>query len=233
MAPDDGSLSAMTDRLRVILEVGKKRRVVAGAIDWPGLDRWGTSEEDALDRLRAYASRYAFVADRAGLKAAFERARDVDVVERVPGSSSTDFWGIAHVPSQIEREVLSAEDLERRLDLLQACWTTFDDVASRVSPELRPGARSAGRSRDQIVRHVYVSEPEQMSRKVEVRTPREVVLTPDGLAAHRRAYLDAIRTYNSEGNAARSWPIQFLVRRTAYHAMDHAWEMEDRDLTPV
>ena len=27
---------------------------------------------------------------------------------------------------------------------------------------------------------------------------------------------------------ARSWPIQFLVRRTAHHVMDHAWEMEDR-----
>jgi len=35
----------MTDPLRVILEVGKTRRVVAGAMDWPGLDRWGTSED--------------------------------------------------------------------------------------------------------------------------------------------------------------------------------------------
>ena len=30
---------------------------------------------------------------------------------------------------------------------------------------------------------------------------------------------------------ARSWTIQFLIRRTANHAMDHAWEMEDRDLS--
>ena len=41
----------MTSTLRVILEVGKKRRVVAGATDWPGLDRWGISEDDALDTL--------------------------------------------------------------------------------------------------------------------------------------------------------------------------------------
>jgi hypothetical protein len=41
----------MTDTLRVILEIGKKRRVAAGAMDWPGLDRWGTSEDDALDKL--------------------------------------------------------------------------------------------------------------------------------------------------------------------------------------
>jgi hypothetical protein len=220
----------VTDTLRVILELGKKRRVVAGAMDWPGLDRWGTSEDDAVDKLLSYVPRYAGVAERAGMGSAFARARDVEVVERVPGSSSTDFWGIAHVPSQIEREVLSPADLERRLDLLRACWSYFDDVAARVSRELRPGSRSAGRSREQIVRHVYYNEPEQFSRKVEVRTPLEVVLTPDGLATHRQEYLDAIRAYNADGKPARTWPIQFLVRRTAHHVMDHAWEMEDRDL---
>ncbi len=219
----------MTDALRVILEVGKKRRVVAGAMDWPGLDRWGTSEEDAVDKLLLYVPRYAAVAGRAGMASPFARSHDVEVVERVPGSSSTDFWGIAHVPSQIEREVLSPADLERRLELLQACWAEFDDVAARVSGELRPGARSAGRSHDQILRHVYASEPEQFSRKVEVRTPREVVLTPDGLAQHRAAYLDAIRAYNADAKPARTWPIQFLIRRTGHHVMDHAWEMEDRD----
>ncbi|MGZ8437568.1 MAG: hypothetical protein ACXWXR_03390 [Candidatus Limnocylindrales bacterium] len=220
----------MSEPLRVILEIGKSRRVVAGAMDWPGLDRWGTSEEDAVEKLLSYLPRYAGVAEKAGLGRAFERARDVEIVERVPGSSSTDFWGVAHVPSQIEREVLSPADLERRLDLLRACWVTFDDVAARVSPELRPGARGGGRSRDQVIRHVYAIEPDQFSRKIEVRTPIEFVLTPYGLAAHRRVYLAAIRAYNADGKPARTWPIQFLVRRTAHHVMDHAWEMEDRDV---
>ena len=219
----------MSEQMRVILEIGKKRRVVAGAMDWPGLDRWGTSEDAALEKLLSYVPRYAEVAERARMKAAFARARDVEVVERVPGSSSTDFWGIAHVPSQIESEVLPTADLERRLDLLQATWGYFDDVAAGVSAELRPGSRSAGRSRDQIIRHVYGSEPEQFSRKIEVRTPLEVVLTPKGLATHRQEYLAAIRAYNADGRPARTWPIQFLVRRTAHHVMDHAWEMEDRD----
>ena len=219
----------MTDRLRVILEFGKKRRIVAGATDWPGLDRWGSSEESALEKLLSYVARYADIAERAGLAKAFARAHDVEVVERVPGSSSTDFWGIAHVPSQIEADVLSPGDLERRLDLLQACWAYFDDLAARISPELRPGSRSGGRSRDQIIRHVYYNEPEQFSRKVEVRTPLEEVLTPKGLATHRQEYLDAIRAYNADAKPARTWPIQFLVRRTAHHVMDHAWEMEDRD----
>ena len=78
---------------------------------------------------------------------------------------------------------------------------------------------------------LFRSEPDQWSCKVEVRTELDVVLTPDGLAKHRREYLDAIRAYNAEGKPARTWPIQFLVRRTAHHVMDHAWEMEDRDLS--
>jgi len=106
----------MSDAMRVILEIGKKRRVVAAATDWPGLDRWGTSEEAALERLSAYAARYAAVAEGAGFADAFAQRREVEVVERVPGSSSTDFWGIAHVPSDLEREVLSEAALDRRPD---------------------------------------------------------------------------------------------------------------------
>jgi hypothetical protein len=221
----------MTDALRVILEIGKQRRVVAGAMDWPGLDRWGTSEGAGLERLSSYLPRYAGVAERAGLASTFPKARnkDMDVVERVPGSSSTDFWGVAHVPSQVEREVLPPAALERRLDLLRACWAYFDDVAATAAEELRPGSRSGGRSRDQIIRHVYGTEPDQFSRKVEVRTPIDLVFTPKGLDEHRRQYLEAIRGYNAEGKPARTWPIQFLIRRTANHVMDHAWEMEDRD----
>jgi hypothetical protein len=225
------SISRMTHQLRVILEIGKKRRVVAGAMDWPGLDRWGTSEDDAVAKLLRYVPRYAGVADSAGMTSDFASARELEVVEGVPGSSSTDFWGIAHMPSQIEAEVLSDTALERRLDLLQACWAYFDDTAARVSPDLEPGPRSAGRTRDQIIRHVYINEPEQFSRKVEVRTDFDVVMTSAGLARHRQDYLDAIRAYNAAGRAARTWPIQFLIRRTAQHVMDHAWEMEDRDPT--
>jgi hypothetical protein len=222
----------MANKVRVLLEIGVKgRRVVAGATDWPSLDRWGKTEEDALDKLSSYLPRYTSVAKRAGLGDAFGRQRTIEVIERYPGSSSTDFWGIAHVPSETEREVLSAKELDRRLDLLRACWDYFDDVAARVSEELRPGTRSAGRSRDQIIRHTYGTEPENWSKKVGVKTPLDVVLTAKGLSTHRQQYLEALRPYNAEGKQARTWPIQFLVRRTAHHVMDHAWELEDRDLS--
>jgi hypothetical protein len=222
----------MSDSLRVILEIGKKKRVVAGAMDWPGLDRWGTSEEGAIEKMVSYRPRYAGVVELAGMAKAFAQARDPEVVERVPGVGSTDFWGIAHAPSEIEREVLSTADLDRRLDLLSACWAYFDDVAARVSPELRLGPRGGGRSRDKIIGHVHRVEPGQFSYKIGVQTPIDVFFAPAELAAHRKAFLAAIRAYNAEGKPARTWPIQFLIRRVAHHVMDHAWEMEDRDLTP-
>ena len=199
-------------------------------MDWPGLDRWGTSEEDALGKLSAYLPGTPASRNGPGWAPRSRGRATWRSWSACPASSSTDFWGIAHVPSQIEREVLAPADLERRLDLLRACWAYFDDVAARVSPELRPGAAAAGAARDQIVRHVYGTEPAQLLAQGRVRTELDVVLTPGGLAAHRQAYLDAIRAYNAEGRPARSWPIQFLVRRTAQHVMDHAWEMEDRDL---
>jgi hypothetical protein len=223
----------MADQLRVVLEIGPKgKRVVAGAYEWPGLDRWGKTEEDALEKLAPYQRRYAVVAERAGLADAFARQRTTDVVERYTGNTSTDWWGIAHVSSETEREVLSEKDLERRLTLLEACWAHFDHTAATVSADLRLGPRGGGWTREELIRHVILNEPQQFSRKVEVRTPREMVLSPDGLAAHRQATVDAIRAYNAEGKLALRWPIQFLIRRMSQHVMDHAWEMEDRDLTP-
>jgi hypothetical protein len=167
---------------------------------------------------------------RAGQADAFAAQTEIDVVERYGGNTSTEWWGIAHVASETEREVLPAEALEPRLALLEAAWAYFDDVAATVSADLRPGPRGGGWTRDEIIRHVHANEPQQFTRKVEVRTPREMVMTPDGRAVHRQATLDAIREYNAQGRAARTWPIQFLVRRIAQHLTDHAWDMEDRDL---
>ena len=222
----------MSEPLRLIIEVGKKeRRVVAGATDWPGLDRWGRTEADAITTLTAYLPRYAAVAERAGLADELARQTDPQVVDRVTGSGSADYWGIAHVPSEAERAVLLPAELERRLALLSAAWAYFDDVVERVSADLRPGPRGGGWTRQELFRHVHLNEAGQFTRKVEIRTAPELMLTPDGRAAHRAATLDAIRAYNAEGRiAGRSWPIQFLIRRIAHHLMDHAWEMEDRDL---
>jgi hypothetical protein len=30
---------------------------------------------------------------------------------------------------------------------------------------------------------------------------------------------------------AKKWPLRYLIRHTAFHTLDHTWEMEDRDLS--
>ena len=221
----------MGNQMRVVLEIGPKgRRVVAGAIDWPGLDRWGKDEDAALQKLAAYVPRYTGVAERAGLARELAQQTTPDVIERYPGNTSTDFWGITHVPSPAEREVLAEADLERRLRILRGCWSFFDDTVARIGEELRPGFRGGGRARTQIIRHVILNEPDQFAKKVGVRTPPDAVLEPEGLEAHRVAFLDGLRAANAAGPmVGRSWTLPFLLRRTAHHVTDHAWEMEDRD----
>jgi hypothetical protein len=41
-----------------------------------------------------------------------------------------------------------------------------------------------------------------------------------------------MRAYNAgDGKRMRSWNLPFLIRHSAFHTMDHAWEMQDKDLT--
>ena len=30
---------------------------------------------------------------------------------------------------------------------------------------------------------------------------------------------------------ARKWTLRYLIRHTAFHTLDHAWQMEDTDLS--
>jgi hypothetical protein len=221
----------MANELRVMLEIGPKgKKVVAVAPDWPGLERGATTGEAAVERLQSYLPRYAQVATLAGMGAAFAASTTVDVVEHYPGTGSTDFWGISFAFSGIDRQGMSSEELERELTLMQACWVFFDDVRVRVSAEMRKGPRGGGRDRDRIVRHTFGTE-QDWAAKVGVPTPQGAMLTDEGLPAHRDAYRTAIRAFHSEGKMARTWPLRYLIWHTAYHTLDHAWEMEDKDLS--
>lgn len=223
----------MADRVRVTLEIGPKgKKVVAIAWDWPGLERNGKTEEEALAKLEAYLPRYASVAKRARRKGELERQSSIEIVERYDGVGSTDFWGISFASCELDRQSISVDEWKRRLALLQACWAEFDDVAMRASPALQKGPRGGGRDRDEIINHVFGTERTQFSKKIGVETPQGVMLTPDGLKTHRDTFIDGLREYHAEGKqAGRTWTLSYLLRHTAYHVMDHAWEMEDKDLT--
>jgi hypothetical protein len=222
----------MANELRVTLEAGPKdKKVVAVSPDWPGLERGAKTGEAAIETLLSYLPRYARVAKLAGMDAEFAAIANVNVVEQYQGTGSTDFWGISFAFSSIDGQQMSTEGLDRELALMQACWTFFDDVRGRVSAEMKKGPRGGGRDRDRIVRHVLGAE-QDWAKKVGVRTPEDAVVTDEaGLKTYRDAYCTAIRTFHSAGKMARNWPLRYLIRHTAYHTMDHAWEMEDKDLT--
>jgi hypothetical protein len=154
----------------------------------------------------------------------------VDVIEQYPGTGSTDFWGISFAFSSIDQQAMSDEALERELTLMRACWTFFDDVRSRVSAEMQRGPRGGGRDRDRIVRHTVAAE-QDWGKKLGLPAPPDAMLTNEGLKVHREAYCNAIQVLHSQNKMARTWPLRFLIRHTAYHTLDHAWEMEDKDLS--
>ncbi|MFY9782427.1 MAG: hypothetical protein WAK12_02695 [Acidimicrobiales bacterium] len=222
----------MADKLRVVLEAGpKKKKVAAVAPDWPGLERGATTGDAAIEKLRSYVPRYAKVAKLAGEEKHFAALEGIDVVEQYRGTGSTDFWGISFAFSSIDKRRMSKTELERELSLLQACWKFFDGVRARVSPEMQKGPRGGGRDRERIVHHTLGVE-QDWAKKVGVQLPEVSVVTDaKGLKAYRDDYCAAIREFHSEDRVARTWPLPFLIRHSAYHMLDHAWEMEDKDLT--
>ena len=219
--------------VRTVVERGPKgKKAVAFAVDWPGWSRGAKTADLALASLESYRRRYRPIAVAAGMAKEFDGAGRLKVVEDRVGTGSTDFWAISFSPSSSEHKPMSDKEFDRKITLLRATWRFFDRVAKRVSAEMRKGPRGGGRDRDRIVRHTVVTESEYFARQVGLRIPEGGALTPDGLVAHRKAYVAAMRAYDrGEGKRMRSWTLPFLIRHSAFHVMDHAWEMEDKDLS--
>src|SRR3954471_23456602 len=220
--------------VRTVLERGPKgKRAVAFGVDWPGWSRGARSAELALEALESYRERYRPVARLAGMAREFDAAGPLEIVEDRVGTGSTDFWGISFSPSATEQGPMGEAELERALTLLRACWEFFDRVAAHVSPEMRKGPRGGGRDRDQIIRHTIRTESEDFAKQVGLRIPEEGALSPEGLREHRTSYVAAMRAYNAGKveRRMRSWTLPFLLRHSAFHTLDHAWEMEDKDLS--
>ena len=218
--------------VRVVLQRGPKgKKAVAFAVDWPGWSRGAKTAELALELLESYRRRYRTVAVGARMTDDFDTAGRPKVVDDQIGTGSTDFWGISFAPSRFEREPMDAAEIDRKIALLRACWGFFDKVAAQVSSEMQKGPRGGGRDRDEIIGHTIRTEYGLFAKRIGLRVP-EAALTPRRWRDHREEYVAAIRAYNAgEGTRMRSWNLPFLIRHSAFHVMDHAWEMEDKDLS--
>jgi hypothetical protein len=197
--------------LRIYLESGKSW-TFACAVDWPGWCRRGKGEEGAIDTLLDYRQRYAAAVGKR------VSVGEVEVVGRIPSDMHADF-GAPGVTGPWDDEPLDRRELKRQADILQAIWSTFDDVVAGAPATLRKGPRGGGRDRDAIVDHVREAE-RSYGRKLGPRVPPR---TP--WPEQRRAYVEALL----EGTDAEpQWPVRYWLRRTAWHVLDHAWEIEDK-----
>jgi hypothetical protein len=221
--------------VRSVVQRGPKgKKSVAFAVDWPGWSRGAKTPDLAIETLESYRERYRPIAVAAGMGKEFDAAGPLEVVADEVGPGSTDFWGISFAPSDLEPEPMDDAELDRKIALLQACWGYFDAVAAKVSSEMQRGPRGGGRDRDTIIRHTIRVESEDFAKRLGLRIPERAALTPKGLRDYREDYVALMREYNTgEGKRMRSWNLPFLIRHSAYHTMDHAWEMEDKDLTAI
>jgi hypothetical protein len=216
--------SGKAKRLEVAIEAGDKK-VFASALDWPGWSRSAKTREAAIESLIGYAPRYAPVAKLAKLE--FPDAFDVEVVQRLPGGSGTDFG----VPSRIhapDTRRVTAKEADRLGRLVEAAWTTFDRVADGAPAELRKGPRGGGRDRDKMVGHVMGADG-AYARELGLKAKELDFGDRGAYAAIRKEMLGILRR-PSDGKpiAGRKWTHRYAARRIAWHALDHAWEMEDR-----
>ena len=217
--------------VRVVIEATSKRAFVS-ALDWPGWARSGRGETEALEALLTYGPRYAAVAKRA--KVSFKppaTARGLTVVERLTGGGTTDF-GAPGEAAHAEDEPISAADAKRLTALLTAAWATFEAVQARaVGVELAKGPRGGGRDLDKIVEHVREAEAAYLGQ-LGSRPPADHAAR--GLGVIRGAFVEAL-TARVRGEplpnprkTKNPWPPRYAIRRSAWHTLDHAWEIEDR-----
>ena len=220
--------------VRVVTEIAPKR-AFASALDWPGWARGGRTEDDALDALLASGPRYASVAGRA--KIAFRApatVRGLTVVERLKGGGGTEF-GVPGTAAAAEDDPISAAELKRLVALLRASWSTFDASARKAAGvQLRIGPRGGGRQVPRIIEHVRDADLAYLTQ-LGTRAPavsdasaeRTIILL-------HRAFVDTVAALAlgeplaDPNKVRRPWSPRYTVRRSAWHALDHAWEIEDR-----
>lgn len=210
----------------VAIETGTKR-VFASALDWPGWCRAARTEQLALDALAAYAERYAVVAAAADVPFPKRAVADLAVVERLRGDATTDY-GAPSAPAKFESEPMTRAEVDRMCTLVSATWTVFDRVVKAAPAELRKGPRGGGRDRDKIVDHVLGAEC-GYAPKLGLKLAQPELGDRAAISAHREALLAAFRA-GADGRPMRErgWTSRYAARRIAWHAMDHAWEIEDR-----
>jgi hypothetical protein len=224
----------MEPPLHVALEI-VRTRTFAVAVEWPGLSRAGRDEDAALEALLRATPRYAAALAVAGVLFAAPADREgLAVVDRLPGTSTTEF-GAPGVPLPADDTPLDVAGLTRQAAVLQATWAAFEAAAERYAgTELAKGSRGGGRDLAKIVAHVEDADRAYLVQ-LGARSPKTLT-GPAPIADVHAAALAALRAQAlglpvaDPNRVTKPWPPRYYVRRAAWHWLDHAWEIEDRAL---
>jgi hypothetical protein len=216
--------------VKVYLEIGEKK-VFAVALDWLGLARSGKTEDEALEALLTYGPRYKKAVGNAasGLKVPAETS-DLEIIERLAGNKTTDFGAPAAIIDG-DRQPMDDVALDAALVRLRAAWDAFASSADHArGRELGPsGPRGGGRTVEKMVEHVREADQGYTGAVGGTSKPADAPW-PD-VQEH---FIAAVRSRNAGElpdvgpRGGQRWPALFAMRRTAWHSLDHAWEIEDR-----
>lgn len=145
----------------------------------------------------------------------------------MPGSATTDFGAPGAIPKG-DAKALTALEAKRLAALVRAAWAVFDQVVAEAPAELRKGPRGGGRDRDKMVDHVLDAEA-AYAGKLGLRLAAPHRDDRAAIGAFRDAVINVLGV-TADGRAPREkgWPHRYAARRIAWHALDHAWEIEDR-----
>jgi hypothetical protein len=221
-------------KVPVYVEKGDKK-LFASAVAWPGWSRSGKTEEDALAALLAAGPRYAKIARRADR--VFEPPGDVgdfEIVERLKGGGGTDF-GVPGLPAGSDDRPIKPAELKRLRAILEGSWAAFDRAAKAADGvELRKGPRGGGRDLDKIVGHAFEADGAYVVQSGGRYRPTSGAPPAREWLRLRKRLLEVLeararnRPVENPANVRNPWLPRYLVRRTAWHVLDHAWEIEDR-----
>jgi hypothetical protein len=200
------------------------RKSFASALDWPGWSRSGKTPELALEALLAYAGRYAVAADLARLALPGGPVRAA--VEETTEGNATSAFGAPAITFGADHRPTDEAEARRLAALVSAAWERFEQIVVAAPAELRKGPRGGGRDTAMIVEHVVGAEQAYGSRMgLRLRAPDS---SDSAAVAAFRAPIVELLSKPSDGRPIGRWTQRYAARRIAWHALDHAWEIEDR-----